>query len=79
MQTQSQGHTSRSWDSVAGDMAVLQTALCYYFSLYILLYLVSMGYKMYHQCVYHSEIWKLTKKNNTILNEFNESLIKFDP
>ena len=26
MQTQSQGHTSKSWDSVAGDMTVLQTA-----------------------------------------------------
>ena len=29
MQTQSQGHTSRSWDSVAGDLAVLQTAVLY--------------------------------------------------
>ena len=27
MQTQSQGHTSRSWDSAMGDMAVLQTAV----------------------------------------------------
>ena len=27
MQTQNQGHTSRSWDSAAGDMAVLQTAV----------------------------------------------------
>ena len=26
MQTQSQGHTSRSWNSVVGNMAVLQTA-----------------------------------------------------
>ena len=27
MQTQIQGHTSRSWDSAEGDMAVIQTAL----------------------------------------------------
>ena len=29
----SQGHTSRSWDSAAGDMAVLQTALLFIFLL----------------------------------------------
>ena len=26
---QSQGHTSKSWDSAAGDIAVLQTAVLY--------------------------------------------------
>ena len=31
MQTQSQGLTSRSWDSEAGDMAVLQTAVLFSF------------------------------------------------
>ena len=31
MQTQSQGHTSRSWDSAAGDAAVFQTALLFNF------------------------------------------------
>ena len=32
LQTQSQGHTSRSWDSVMGDKAVLQTAVMFMFS-----------------------------------------------
>ena len=29
MQTQSQGHTSKSWDFAVGDMAVLQTAVLF--------------------------------------------------
>ena len=39
MQTQSQGHTSRSWDSVAGDLAVLQTAVLSDFDMVNLLFL----------------------------------------
>ena len=31
--TQGQGHTLRSWDSVAGDLAVLQTPVLYFASL----------------------------------------------
>ena len=31
MQTKIQGHTSRSWNSVAGDMAVLLTAVLFRF------------------------------------------------
>ena len=33
MQTKSQGHTLRSWNSATGDMAVLQTAVLFCFSI----------------------------------------------
>ena len=49
MQTQSQGLTSRPWDSAAGDMAVLQTSVL--FSMICVTERLT-GYELYINCYF---------------------------
>ena len=55
--TQGRGHTLRSWDSVAGDLAVLQTAVWYFASLMSAVFLFFLNYPFSKEIFRYKQVW----------------------